>query len=100
MKFLKIKYLSRHGMIQKKIEINDISINEIFVIQHNQLLLRVEGWMYEVSDWATNSEIQHQLTFLEIVPYEGSYYISLIKGLRNQIKELINIQNKVNECFI
>ena len=56
--------------------------------------------MYEVSDWATNSEIQHQLTFLEIVPYEGSYYISLIKGLRNQIKELINIQNKVNECFI
>ena len=43
MKFLKIKYLSRHGLIQKKIEINDISIIEIFVIQHNQLLLRVEG---------------------------------------------------------
>lgn len=66
MKYLKIKYLSRRGLIQKKIEINDISINEIFVIQHNQLLLQVEGWMYE--DWATNSEIQHQLTFLEIVP--------------------------------
>ena len=34
--------------------------------------------MYEVSDWATNSEIQHQLTFLEIDPFEGSYYISFI----------------------
>ena len=43
MKFLKVKYLPRHGSIQKKIAINDISINELLVIQHNQLLLRVEG---------------------------------------------------------
>ena len=39
MKFLKMKYLQTHGLIQKKI--TDININELLEIQHKQLLQRV-----------------------------------------------------------
>ena len=42
---------------------------------------------------------QHQLIISAIVPYECSSYFPLPKELRNPAKELINVQNKDNDCF-
>ena len=39
----KSKIFAKAWFDSEKIAINDISINELLVIQHNQLLLRVEG---------------------------------------------------------
>ena len=39
MKFLRIKYWKTYGLI-KKIEFDDINIDELLDIQHNQLSLR------------------------------------------------------------
>ena len=55
--------------------------------------------MCEESGWNINSIIQHQLIISEIASCEGSSYFALPKELRNQMKGLINTQNKDNECF-
>ena len=49
MKFLKTKYLQNYGSIEKKIEFNDVNVDDLLDIQHNQLSSRVERWMYEGS---------------------------------------------------
>ena len=60
MKFFRIKYLQTHGLI-KKIEFNDINIDKLFDIQHNQLSPRVDRWTHEGSGRSINLILQHQL---------------------------------------
>ena len=50
------------------IEFNDINIDQLHDIQHNQLLSRVERWMYEGSGWTIHSILQHHLVNSEIAP--------------------------------
>ena len=51
--------------------------------------------MYEGS----GSILQYQLVISKISPCEGSSYFPLPKGIRNEMKGLIDVQNKNNECF-
>ena len=98
-KLLKTKYSQTHWFDSEKLEFNDINIDELLDIQHNQLSSRFERWTYEGSGWKTNSVIQHQLVTSEIATCEGSSYLQLPKELRNPMKGLINIQNEDNKCF-
>ena len=97
MKFLKMKYLQTHGLIQKKI--TDININELLEIQHKQLLPRVERWTCEGSCWTIHSVLQHRLVISGIAPCGESPYFSLPKDLRNPMKGLINSKSEDKECF-
>ena len=59
----------------------------------------MDKWRHEGSGWSFNSIKQNQIVIPEISPFEGSSYFSLAKELETPMKELINIQNKDNECF-
>ena len=54
-----------------------------------------DGHMYEGS----GSILQYQLVISKICSCEGSSYFPLPKGLRSEIKGLIDVQNVNNECF-
>ena len=66
-------------MIQKKIDFNDINIDELLDIQHNQLAARVERWVYEGSGWAIHSIIQQEL-ISEITPCEEVLIFHYLKN--------------------
>ena len=64
----------------EKLEFNDTNIDELLDIQHNQLSLRVERWIYEGSGWTINSLVQQQLIISEISPCEGSSNFHYLKN--------------------
>ena len=44
-------------------------------------------------------ECMKDLIISKIAPYEGIFYLPLIKELRIPMKRLVNIQKKDSECF-
>ena len=59
MKFSKAIYLQTHGLIQKKIEFNDIYTDGLLDTQHNKLSSKVERQAQKMSGWTINSIMQY-----------------------------------------
>ena len=97
--FFKNKMLADPWFDSEKIEFSDINIDELLNREHIQRSSRVERLAHEGSGWTFHSILQHQFVISEVTPIEESSYFLLPKELRNPLKELINIQNKDNECF-
>ena len=56
-----INYLQNYLFDLERIEFNDINIDKLIHVQHNQVLPIVERWTCEESVWNINSVMQHQL---------------------------------------
>ena len=81
MKFLKTNIRRHKVRFRKKIEFNEMNIDELLDIQYNQLPSRVERWTYEGSGWTIDLILIQQLVISEIAPCEG-----LPKELRTPMK--------------
>ena len=68
--------------------------------KQNNLFARIPNWKHENSGWKFHSMLRHQLVCSQITSCQGSSYFSLSKELNNSMKELIDIKNDDNECFI
>ena len=73
-----------------KKEFIDTNIDELLDIQHNQLLTKVERWIYKGLDWTIHSILQHQLVTSETAPCEKSPYFPLPKDLCKKSNERID----------
>ena len=78
-KFSETKY-SRSMLIEKKKkEFNDINIDELLDIHHNQLSSRVERWTNEGSGWTINSITHYQPGIFPGI------FLQLVNGSKNSI---------------
>ena len=59
----------------------------------------IARWISEGSGWTIVSVDSHHLNIVKYVPLNSSSYIELPTELRNNMKGLINPQNKDNKCF-
>ena len=77
-------------------------INNRFKLEDSfqEILYKIDAWINEGSDWIVES-IESQ--YINISTYRsllGSSYMNLPIELRNPRKELINIKNKDQKCFL
>ena len=65
-----------------------------------EILYRIDNWINEGSGWIIES-IEAQYVNISIYsPLIGSTYIKLPDKLKNPMKNLINIKNNDNKCFL
>ena len=75
--------------------INNLEINESLQVSKQDVLNKIAVWISEGSGWTIQSVDNHYINMVKYQPMRGSSYIQLPKELRG----LINIKNKDNECF-
>ena len=75
--------------------INNLEITESLEVSKQNILNKIAVWISEGSGWTIQSADTHYLNVVKYQPMRGSSYIQLPKELRG----LINIKNKDNECF-
>ena len=82
-KFLKIKHVQTYGFI-KKIEFDNININELLDIQLNQLSSRAERWMSKGSRYTIHVILLYQPVISKIAACEESSFFHHLKTMKIQ----------------
>ena len=63
-----------------------------------EILRRIDNWINEGSGWIT--ELIEYVNISIYIPLIGSTYIELTDQVKNPMKNLINIKNNDNKCFL
>ena len=72
----------------------------MFLSIYTTIFANIQKYLGKVSDWTTDSVIDHTIIISKYNPLAGSGYIKLPKELDDPRKGLLNIQNiDDNECF-
>ena len=79
--------------------INENEINEVLQTSRQELIKAIGQWISEGSGWTIQSVDGHYINLTKYIPLKGSSYIELPTELKNPAKGLINLKNKVDECF-
>ena len=66
----------------------------------NEIIFRLANWISHGSGWVVEEIISQYLNLSSYLPFSGSTYNKLPKELNHPLKELINIQNNDNKCFL
>ena len=75
--------------------------NKYFLDQcFNEIIFRLEQWISHGSGWIVEEIVSQYLNISSYRPLSGSTYCELPKKLKNSMKDLINIQNNDNKCFL
>jgi len=64
------------------------------------ILELIAKWLAEVSQWRVDEVLHHFINIVSYIPLRGKSCIRLPKELRNSKKDLINLQNEDNKCFL
>ena len=65
-----------------------------------EILYMVDNWINERSGWIIELIESQYINIWTYRPLSGSFYIDLPVELRSPRKELINIKNKDEKCFL
>ena len=65
-----------------------------------EILYRIDNWINKGSGWITESIDGEYVNICAYSPLIGSTYIELPNGLKSPMKDLINIKNNDNKCFL
>ena len=65
-----------------------------------EIIYRIDNWISEGSGWIIEQIHNQYLNVSSYCPLIGSTYIELPNELKHSRKELINIQNDDNKCFL
>ena len=65
-----------------------------------EILYKIDNWINEGSGWITKSIETQYVNICAYSPLIRSTYIDLPDGLRNSMKDLINIKNNDNKCLL
>ena len=79
--------------------INNTEIMVALEATQQMILNKIAIWISEGSGWTIKSVDHHYLNVVTFQPLAGSSYIKLPEELQNNMKGLINLQNKDQECF-
>ena len=79
--------------------INNTEIKAALEGSQQIILNKIAVWISEGSGWTIESVNHHYLNVVQYQPLAGSSYIDLPEELENNMKGLINLQNKDQECF-
>ena len=63
-------------------------------------MYRIENWINEGSGWIVEQNESQYINISTYRPLSGSSYVKLPVELRSTRKELINIKNKDQKCFL
>ena len=77
-------------------------INQNFNLDESfqEILYRIDNWINEESCWIVKKIRSQYINILTFRPLSGSSYIKLPGELKNPKKELINIKNNDQKCFL
>ena len=77
-------------------------IRHKFGLEHffQEILYRIENWINEGSGWIVEQNESQYINISTYRPLSGSSYVKLPVELRSTRKELINIKNKDQKCFL
>ena len=77
-------------------------INHEFSLDQSfqEILCRIDNWINQGSGWIIESIEGFYLNVSSYSPLIGNTYIELPSELQHPMKELINIQNDDNKCFL
>ena len=77
-------------------------INHRFKLEKSfqEVLHLVDNWINEGSGWIVESIRSEYITISIYRPSSGGFYVELSEKLSSRKNELINIQNKYQECFL
>ena len=96
----KTKYNTFYTNSKAEIFINESNIDDVFKSIYNAVILNIQKSLWKGSGWIIDSVIDHNINIWKYDALAGSSYIKLPKELNHLRKELINIQDIVNnECF-
>ena len=79
--------------------INNTEIKAALEGSQQIILNKIAIWISEGSGWTIESVDYHYLNVVLYQPLAGSSYIELPEELQNNMKGLINLKNKDQECF-
>ena len=65
-----------------------------------EILYRIDNWSNEGSGWIVESIKSQRIDVSSFRPLMGRYCIKLPAELKNPRKELINIKNNAQKCFL
>ena len=65
-----------------------------------EILYRIDNWINEGSGWKIESIEAEYFNTSVCSPLSGSPYIELPNKLKHSMKDLINIKNNDNKCFL
>ena len=63
-------------------------------------MYRIENWINEGSGWIVEQNESQYINISTYRPLSGSSYVKIPVELRSTRKELINIKNKDQKCFL
>ena len=66
----------------------------------NEIIQSLENWISHESGWIVEEIISQFLNLGSYLPLSGSTYIKLPTELDHPMKELINVKNNNNKCFL
>ena len=75
---------------------DDYQLDEAF----NEIIYRLDCWISHGSGWIGEEIYNQYLHISSYLPLSGSTYIKLPNELQHPVKQLINIQNNDNKCFM
>ena len=77
-------------------------INSEFILDKSfqEILYGIDNWINEGSGWIVESIDGEYVNIFAYNPLVGSTYIELPDELKNSMKDLINIKNNDNKCFL
>ena len=82
--------------LTKTVISNKIRLDQSF----QEITYRLENWVSHGSGWIFEEIINQFLNVSSYLPLSGSTYIKLAAELNHPIKELINVKNDDNKCFM
>ena len=66
----------------------------------NEIIYKVENWISHGSGWNVDNILNEYLNISSYKPSFGHTYCKLPKELQHPMKDLINIKNNDNKCFL
>ena len=75
---------------------HEFGLNKSF----QEILYRIDNWINEGSGWIVETVKSQYINISTYRPLSGSSYVKLPVELRNPKRELINIKNNDQKCFL
>lgn len=79
--------------------INYIDYLPALNMSQQQIMARISRWVDQGSGYIIDSVNEHYINVVKYIPLGGTLYIPLASELQHPQKDLINLQNKDDECF-
>ena len=93
------EYASVYFNSTTKLVINDDFSNSVDK-SFEEILYRTHNWINEGSGWKIESVNSQYVNISKYAPLFRSFFIELPSELKNPKKDLINIKNNDNKCFL